>query len=197
MKSRHKIRYFNILISFESWFLWIFALFEDWNLTNGKNAVFKLLVSPKSISRKIWMAEKSWIFYTVKGGLGTTSTRNLRDPQISRGCGSPNQVSTKSAKIDFSNFLTVLFHSVSISGFFCYLDFTSNQFWSCRTPKNCHFRPIYHFLTSWSYPKLISRKIRVAKLLNFNITIIFVVSTQFWKNNKFSLTEKNFVKSTI
>ena len=84
---------------------------------------------------------------------------------------------------------------VEISGFFCHLDFASNQFWSFESPKAATWVPTYEFwifgnfwhckvwdfswnqnskttkllkqqfLTFWNHPKLISRKIRVAGIL--------------------------------
>jgi len=52
-------------------FLWIFALSEGWNLPNQQNqvplewqkmAVLEFPHSPKLVSRKIWVKEKSWNF---------------------------------------------------------------------------------------------------------------------------------------
>ena len=64
---------FNTLRSSEFWDLWLFPLIEGWNLPKwqkseppkmAKITVFQLPNSPKLISRKIWVIEKSWNFHT-------------------------------------------------------------------------------------------------------------------------------------
>ena len=69
-----KISRFNTFKGSEFWFSWIFALFEGRYLPKyqkftapkmAKMAVLQLLSSPKLISRKIQVTEKSWNFHTV------------------------------------------------------------------------------------------------------------------------------------
>ena len=67
-----KICHFKTFRASEYWFLWIFALFESWKSPNSsrapkmaKTAFLELWHSPKLISRKIWMIEKSWNSHSV------------------------------------------------------------------------------------------------------------------------------------
>ena len=58
-------------LNFEFYDFWTFwkvqftKLTKFWDHTLAKTAVLGLLDSPKQISRKVWMTEKSWNLYTV------------------------------------------------------------------------------------------------------------------------------------
>ena len=72
-------------LNFDFYFLSILALFEGWNLPQKpkfraqKIAKTTVLASPKLISRKIWMTEKSWNFYTVFPQLHLLSSLKSRN----------------------------------------------------------------------------------------------------------------------
>ena len=113
-----------------------------------KVAFFELLVSPKLISRKIWVTEKLWNFHTVQSHLGMFRIFP------------PFRFYVKSILVILKPILTI-WAALNIEFLGTFDIFKSEILLKIKIQSLQIVKG--HFLTLWNQPKLISCKIRVGQ----------------------------------
>ena len=101
-------------------------------------ADFALLNPSKLISRKTIVIEKSWYFHTVSAEF-VYNSKFTWNQMVFEDISQNSQGWLKNSFTFLSLKFLKTYHSMEISGFLCYSDFTWNQFWTILKFWNCHF----------------------------------------------------------